>query len=490
MSHTPLAAPPPPGAPPPAAPSSPPAPPSLKVTLLGDSSTGKTSLRQRFVDGGFSGSYRATVGADFLSRELRVREGGEGEGQGEESEVVLQVWDTAGQERFRSLAPAFYRQSHACILFYSLSSRVPSSTIIAPLRSWFDEFVDKCPVDDPASFAWACVGTKADEVEAMDEEGQRRVERLGEEVEEALEKLLPRRRSGGARKERQGESDPPPRIKVDVLPPPTRHAHAKRRPSLQAAIAAAPDPTASAGEPAPPSSSDTPAPQPSTSSSEPSATSSASEYASTSTDSLPFASEPALDLLTSTSPPAPPPHFGSSGAPPAIYVGGPFDLRSTDDPVTAETLDEADLAPDHRGDHPPKQNYGAEEAVGPAAAEREMEAAHAGGAGPGVESFLPGEAGGEVQEQGSGGGYDYTRDGIKHFRRTSAKTGEGVREVFEYLSLRVLASRRLASSTSASTPSSAPPGFPGADSPQKGVIKVGEHEKQSLGRKWRVACCS
>lgn len=67
---------------------------TLKITLLGDASTGKTSLRQRFIDGGFSGSYRATIGCDFLSRRLEVEEE-EGEG-----EVEMQVWDTAGPSGF------------------------------------------------------------------------------------------------------------------------------------------------------------------------------------------------------------------------------------------------------------------------------------------------------------------------------------------------------------------------------------------------------
>lgn len=81
MSHEPLSAPPPAGPPPP--------PRLLKAILIGDASTGKTSLRQRFISGGFSPAYRATIGCDFLGRKWKA-------GKGDGDEVNLQVWDTAG----------------------------------------------------------------------------------------------------------------------------------------------------------------------------------------------------------------------------------------------------------------------------------------------------------------------------------------------------------------------------------------------------------
>uniref|UniRef100_A0A1I8FHU2 Ras-domain-containing protein n=1 Tax=Macrostomum lignano TaxID=282301 RepID=A0A1I8FHU2_9PLAT len=58
----------------------------LKVIILGDS-------------GKFSNQYKATIGADFLTKELMV----------DDRVVTLQLWDTAGQERFQSLGVAFYR---------------------------------------------------------------------------------------------------------------------------------------------------------------------------------------------------------------------------------------------------------------------------------------------------------------------------------------------------------------------------------------------
>lgn len=44
----------------------------LKVIILGDSSVGKTSLLNQYVNKKFSNQYKATIGADFLTKEVLV----------------------------------------------------------------------------------------------------------------------------------------------------------------------------------------------------------------------------------------------------------------------------------------------------------------------------------------------------------------------------------------------------------------------------------
>ena len=43
----------------------------LKVIILGDSAVGKTSLMNQYVNRKFSNQYKATIGADFLTKEVR-----------------------------------------------------------------------------------------------------------------------------------------------------------------------------------------------------------------------------------------------------------------------------------------------------------------------------------------------------------------------------------------------------------------------------------
>ena len=44
----------------------------LKVIILGDSGVGKTSLMNQYVNKRFSGQYKATIGADFLTKEIMI----------------------------------------------------------------------------------------------------------------------------------------------------------------------------------------------------------------------------------------------------------------------------------------------------------------------------------------------------------------------------------------------------------------------------------
>jgi len=98
----------------------------LKVIILGDSGVGKTSLMNQYVQKKFDTRYKATIGAEFLSKEINI------DGQ----DVKVQIWDTAGQERFQSLGSAFYRGADACILVFDVTSMESFSH----LTSWMEEF--------------------------------------------------------------------------------------------------------------------------------------------------------------------------------------------------------------------------------------------------------------------------------------------------------------------------------------------------------------
>ena len=44
------------------------------MIILGDSGVGKTSLMNQFVNKRFSNQYKATIGADFLTKEVMVED--------------------------------------------------------------------------------------------------------------------------------------------------------------------------------------------------------------------------------------------------------------------------------------------------------------------------------------------------------------------------------------------------------------------------------
>ncbi|CAD1475845.1 unnamed protein product, partial [Heterotrigona itama] len=120
----------------------------LKVIILGDSGVGKTSLMNQYVSKKFSNQYKATIGADFLTKEVMV----------DDRIVTMQIWDTAGQERFQSLGVAFYRGADCCVLVFDVSA--PSS--FKSLDSWRDEFLIQASPRDPDNFPFVVLGNKVD----------------------------------------------------------------------------------------------------------------------------------------------------------------------------------------------------------------------------------------------------------------------------------------------------------------------------------------
>ncbi|KAE8706833.1 Ras-related protein Rab7 [Hibiscus syriacus] len=82
----------------------------LKVIVLGDSGVGKTSLMNQYIYNKFNQQYKATIGADFVTKELQI----------DDKLVTLQIWDTAGQERFQSLVSAFYRGTDCCVIVFDV----------------------------------------------------------------------------------------------------------------------------------------------------------------------------------------------------------------------------------------------------------------------------------------------------------------------------------------------------------------------------------
>jgi len=120
----------------------------LKVIILGDSGVGKTSLMNQYVNKKFSRQYKATIGADFLTKEIMVND----------KMVTMQIWDTAGQERFQSLGVAFYRGADGCILVYDITD----SKSFGSIESWMDEFLVQAAPSNPDDFPFVLIGNKCD----------------------------------------------------------------------------------------------------------------------------------------------------------------------------------------------------------------------------------------------------------------------------------------------------------------------------------------
>lgn len=98
----------------------------LKMIVLGDACTGKTSFVTYLRDNVFNSLYSSTIGVDFIKLNINRHE----------KDYKIYLWDTAGQEKFDFLLPLYYRNLSALIAFYD----VTDATSFRNLDKWIDKF--------------------------------------------------------------------------------------------------------------------------------------------------------------------------------------------------------------------------------------------------------------------------------------------------------------------------------------------------------------
>lgn len=117
-----------------------------KVTLLGDSEVGKTSLILRYVKNEFTEVYKQTLGADFMIKKIDLN-------NDPNKRITLAIWDLAGQEQFSNLREYYLAGTLAAIICFDLTQKVTFEHVPA----WMQETRNICG-DIPI----VLVGTKSD----------------------------------------------------------------------------------------------------------------------------------------------------------------------------------------------------------------------------------------------------------------------------------------------------------------------------------------
>ena len=97
----------------------------LKMLIIGDSGTGKSSIVLRECDDTFTDTFISTIGVDFKIK--TVEKNGK--------VIKMQIWDTAGQERFRTITSSYYRGSQGIFLIFDLTDKETFDNI----RLWLTE---------------------------------------------------------------------------------------------------------------------------------------------------------------------------------------------------------------------------------------------------------------------------------------------------------------------------------------------------------------
>jgi len=84
----------------------------IKVTLIGESSVGKTSIINRYTRNAFTQELDSTLGANYSQKKIELHG----------KKIRMDLWDTAGQEKYRAIGRHFYKESYIVCLVYDISN--------------------------------------------------------------------------------------------------------------------------------------------------------------------------------------------------------------------------------------------------------------------------------------------------------------------------------------------------------------------------------
>ena len=74
----------------------------VKIILIGNAGTGKTSFFRRIVHGQHYKDEQSTIGIDFQVHREHF----------DSHDIKYMIWDTAGQDKFQSLVRAYFRKTN------------------------------------------------------------------------------------------------------------------------------------------------------------------------------------------------------------------------------------------------------------------------------------------------------------------------------------------------------------------------------------------
>ena len=100
-----------------------------KLSLIGDSGVGKTSIVHRYVFEEFSEDYKSTIGTFIMKKECDFED--------INTKIRFSIWDLAGQTQFKRIWPEYLANSNAGIMVFDITSRKSFESI----DMWYKEIV-------------------------------------------------------------------------------------------------------------------------------------------------------------------------------------------------------------------------------------------------------------------------------------------------------------------------------------------------------------
>jgi small GTP-binding protein len=131
---------------------------SYKMTLIGDSGVGKTSLFKKLFRDTFDHKIVSTIGIDKKTHNFTINTS-EGE-----KEVEVALFDTAGQERFRSISVSYFRESNGLVMVYDITR----NETFQNLDNWYNDVKEN--LGKNGNYLVILLGNKVDLIEENPEQ--------------------------------------------------------------------------------------------------------------------------------------------------------------------------------------------------------------------------------------------------------------------------------------------------------------------------------
>ena len=93
----------------------------IRISMLGDSTVGKTSIINVFLNREFSNDVLSNIGVDKNETKMTMPDG---------KEMKLIIWDTAGQERFHSIATNTIKNCQGIVVTFDLTNRKSFDNVV------------------------------------------------------------------------------------------------------------------------------------------------------------------------------------------------------------------------------------------------------------------------------------------------------------------------------------------------------------------------
>lgn len=121
----------------------------IKILVVGDPGTGKTSLIRQYCDGCFSEFYKQTVGVDFASKDIKYSD---------DLIINLSLWDIYGQERYHKMSRVYFQNAHSAIFVFDILR----PTTFDAIKLWKQEIDETVLTSDNKPIPGLLLGNKID----------------------------------------------------------------------------------------------------------------------------------------------------------------------------------------------------------------------------------------------------------------------------------------------------------------------------------------